>query len=56
MNHLYAQHPRNIADLRDKTAAAFEQITPKVLDKTWKHMAAQYHLFCECQGGHVEVY
>jgi hypothetical protein len=37
---VYAQHPRDIRDLRDTTAAACEQITPQMLDKTWKHLTA----------------
>jgi hypothetical protein len=31
----------------DKIAAADEQITPQMLDKTWKLLAAQYHFCCD---------
>jgi hypothetical protein len=36
-NRVYATHPRDIRDLRDKIASEFEQITPQMLDKTCKH-------------------
>jgi hypothetical protein len=55
-NRTYAQHPRDIRDLMDKIVAAFEQITPQMLDKAWKHMTARYLLCCERQGGHVEAH
>lgn len=50
-----AQQPRAIRILGDRTAI-FKQITSQMLDKTWKHLAAQYCLYCKWQGGHVESY
>jgi hypothetical protein len=51
---VYAQRLQNLADIRRKIAAAFQQITPEKLRATLRIMESRFDLCRVRNGGHVE--